>query len=274
VSQDLTSDVPDWAGLAVQPQEALPAITHQGPGNWTDSISLPQGTHSLGLTYDNGHLVLIEVQGVTTGCIYLGSNPRMPGSVPFVVPIFSAWDKQVHLFTQMDAAEQFTVWPTAILDAEAFYLASQGLQPQQVDILTSGLVLGQQARINSLPVAPAADRLPAPWELAVSEAKVDVTVNGTTPLVAPSGALHVYVFGWSLAISGSQGGVLAYLANHRTGVAFAHLSENGSANAWGALAGNEGGWDTGAGGGVDLVTVSVPTGGTVRATTRYTQPSS
>lgn len=111
---------------------------------------------------------------------------------------------------------------------------------------------------------------PAPWEAPTAWARVRITSNTTTNMVAANGSMHIYVFGWYLGMDGATNGVLAHLQDG-TPRPFGALTGNGAAVSFASITGYHNGLDLGSGSKIDLLTDSVPGGGGVEAIVSYTQ---
>lgn len=128
-----------------QPQQSLGNFTVPGPNgnNNSGNISVPTGTHAIGLTVDANALSSLSVQGVTSGINYISliGSQGFPLTGYFISPVLSVLDTQVKVTGTTNAT--WAPGPTvvrmvAILDAEGVFIFDNVTEPAAVKLISVG----------------------------------------------------------------------------------------------------------------------------------------
>lgn len=274
----MPNDQPDYTAV-VNSQTALfsgVSVAQDGTTHDLGVATVPSNTHSLEVVWiTTTQILALNAIGQQSGLDWAQIGLPRLGSLTApraVMPLRRAIDNQVDMKIGFQTGSgSAKVWVIAMTDPSMEVIdASQPGSEVIVDPASgnkAGVLASSNPNGNLQTTLAFAD--PAPWQ--APDALADsgfITSNTTTAMVAPVFAHPVYIFGWEISLSGSTGGVLARLVAHLSGKTLGELSGSGNVSA----IGYHGGLNLGGSEGVDLVTDSVPTGGSVRATLGYRQP--
>ena len=216
------SDLPDYWGATRQPRVALPprVLTHQltaaetltvGAGTLAVVLVIPTGSQAA------GNILQVKLSGVTTGfdyCAAVGAQ-QVTGATRLTIPVDPELETDFTLTaTFLSVAGSVTIYPATsftpdiveVVDSTAIQVDGSGhLQPVNVtNWAGNALAIGQGPAATSIPVAPASDLQPLPWQAPTSpplEISIAPTVAPGVQVLAGSGTKVVYLFEMQVAFS-------------------------------------------------------------------------